>query len=549
MSIEPMSTLPLAVHLGKGRVRLPLSKTTLALPHLTILVLIITLSFLVIILVRRYNHLSHIPGPFPASLTNLWRFSKQYNAPIQPLLYQLHKTHGPIVRIGPNTVSISSPADITSVFGARAGFTKSDSYGGMRTFIPGNHGGGIGGTGSSIGSIIDIQDEKRVKAIKRAIGTVFLSKNLEAEYKPDVDTTISNLISSLQRRAEKEEPFNLYNMVQHFQLDFLLRIAFGEDAGCLRRDEDVLGLTGLTYRRLQHWYKWQAVPHLERFIFQNWLWSGRMVGKSRWAREGAARVEKRKTTREAGKATATEHDGKRKDLLDKYLAASELHPEAIPPRLLFNLVNSTIAAGTDTTVGTVTVLFYFLLTNPEVRVRLLEEISSAVREEERGVPVKYATVKGLPYLDAVIKETLRLLAVLGTTLERTVPAQGAVVAGVHLPGGTVVGCSPYVVHRDEETFGEKVDEFRPDRWLVGSHGYEISEEKRIAMEHATLSWSHGSRTCLGRNLATIEMKKLIPSILLNFEFKLCEPTLDIKFGRGILESEENPIMVRVSRKQ
>lgn len=252
-----------------------------------------------------------------------------------------------------------------------------------------------------------------------------------------------------------------------------------------------------------------------------------MVGKSRWAREGAARVEKRKAMRDEGKTAGEE--GKRTDLLDKYLAASEIHTEAIPPRLLFNLVNSTIAAGTDTTVGSVTVLFYFLLTNPGVRGKLLEEINSAVGVRVGECPVKYAAVKSLPYLDAVIKETLRLLAVLGTTLERTVPPQGAVVGGVHLPGGTVVGCSPYVVHRDEETFGDEVEEFKPERWLVDSNGNEISEEKRIAMEHATLSWSHGSRTCLGRNLATIEMKKLIPSILMNFEVCFVPVSSHIEF--------------------
>ncbi|KAM7219399.1 Cytochrome P450 [Rhypophila decipiens] len=516
-------------------------------------------------LTRRYLHLRHIPGPFLASLTNLWRFRLQYNGSIQPILYNLHKTYGPIVRIGPSTVSISSPEYITSVFGARAGFTKSDSYGGMRTFVPTSHESLIGGTGSSIGSIIDIQDEKKVKAIKRAIGTVFLSNNLEKDYEEDVDSAITKLVASLNCRAGTGKPFNLYQMVQHFQLDFLLRIAFGEDAGCLERGEDVLGLTGLTYRRLQHWYKWQAVPELERFIFQNWLWSGRMVGKSRWAREGAARVEARRLQKESEEKNGTREEGdtgRREDLLDKYLAASETHPEAIPPRLLFNLVNSTIAAGTDTTVGTVTVLFYFLLRNPKVRDRLLTELESAL-ETSAIFPVKYSAVKGLPYLDAVIKETLRLLAVLGTTLDRTVPSQGAVVGGVHLPGGTVVGCSPYVVHRHEATFGERVDEFRPERWLVDRDGINLSEEKRVAMEHATLSWSHGSRTCLGRNLAGMDMKKLIPSILMNFKaslpfpsemprsdssFELCDQALDIKFDRGILESEENPIMVTVNKK-
>ena len=87
-------------------------------------------------------------------------------------------------------------------------------------------------------------------------------------------------------------------------------IYHGEDAGCLSSGHDALGLAGLTYRRLQHWYSWQAVPGLERFVFQNWWWSGWLFGfggtKSRWAREGAARVERRRKVLEDGKGKGVE---------------------------------------------------------------------------------------------------------------------------------------------------------------------------------------------------------------------------------------------------
>ncbi|KAK3983905.1 cytochrome P450 [Cladorrhinum sp. PSN332] len=501
-------------------------------------------SYLCLAIFKRYWGLRHIKGPFLASITDLWRFRLQYSGSIQPILLQLHKRYGPIVRIGPNTISVSDPAHINTIFGARGGFTKvrqnnicgiiqSDSYGGMRTYI----------SGRSIGSIIDIQDEKRVKAIKRAIGTVFLANNL-VEYEPQVDATLENLISSLHRRADANDgkstlPFNLYTVIQHFQLDFLLLIAFGEDAGCLRQGKDVLGLAGLTYKRLQHWYSWQPAPSLERFIFQNPLWSGKFVTKSRWAREGAARVEARREEMESKAET-------KDDLLSKYFAASSKNPCSIPPHALFPLVNSTIAAGTDTTIGTLTAIFYFLLRDHKTLSNLLGELQT----HQITYPVRYSQVKSLPYLDAIIKETLRLLAVLGTTLERTVPPQGSALAlqdsqstAISLPGGTVVGCSPYVIHRHEATFGPGADRFLPERWLFAP------SDKKIAMEHATLSWSHGSRTCLGKNLAGIEMKKLVPALLLRFEFRLCDPELDIKFGRGILESEEFPIMVTATIKE
>ena len=68
----------------------------------------------------------------------------------------------------------------------------------------------------------------------------------------------------------------------------------------------------------------------------------------------------------------------------------------------------------------------------------------------------------------------------GLPLERVVPKGGATICGERFEAGTVVGISGWVVHRDRATFGEDVDVWRPERWLVG-------EEERRKMEHALLT--------------------------------------------------------------
>lgn len=83
-----------------------------------------SILLLSLVLINRYWRLRHIKGPFLASLTGLWRLRLQYSGSIDPVLYQLHKKYGPIVRIGPNTVSVSEPDHLRTVFGARGGFTK-----------------------------------------------------------------------------------------------------------------------------------------------------------------------------------------------------------------------------------------------------------------------------------------------------------------------------------------------------------------------------------------------------------------------------------------
>ena len=72
--------------------------STMAFPSLTGTLGLLTLC-LCYILFTRYWRLSHVQGPFLASFTDLWRFRLQYAGSIQPILYQLHKKYGPIVRM------------------------------------------------------------------------------------------------------------------------------------------------------------------------------------------------------------------------------------------------------------------------------------------------------------------------------------------------------------------------------------------------------------------------------------------------------------------
>lgn len=70
-----------------------------------------------------------------------------------------------------------------------------------------------------------------------------------------------------------------------------------------------------------------------------------------------------------------------------------------------------------------------------------------------------------PYLNAVIRESMRCFPSTTWPRERKVPAGGLKLNDVFLPEGTSVGCQPSVVHRDHTVFGEYTERFIPDRWL------------------------------------------------------------------------------------
>lgn len=122
----------------------------------------------------------------------------------------------------------------------------------------------------------------------------------------------------------------------------------------------------------------------------------------------------------------------------------------------------------------------------------------------------FSEARKLPYLNACIQEAFRLHPATSFSLERVVPSSGDTIDGHFVPGGTVVGCNPWVLHRDKATFGEDVDQYRPERWLG-------EPETVHRMSQTLFQFGAGSYICLGKNIAYLEIYKLIPSLMQTFE--------------------------------
>ena len=88
--------------------------------------LLIGISLLLVVfqLWRTWWRLRHIPGPFPASITNFQRVRWVTTKRAHLKLQGMHEKYGEVVRIGPNTVVFSNPEAIPTVYTARTGFPK-----------------------------------------------------------------------------------------------------------------------------------------------------------------------------------------------------------------------------------------------------------------------------------------------------------------------------------------------------------------------------------------------------------------------------------------
>lgn len=204
------------------------------------------------------------------------------------------------------------------------------------------------------------------------------------------------------------------------------------------------------------------------------------------------------------------------DFLTRLTTVQKSDPEFMTDHRVLTIVISLINAGSDTTAISLSAVFYHLLKHPEKLQKLTKELDKAVDTgtiRAKDGLVSWPDAQKLPYLDAVIQETFRIYPAAGLLLERHVPAGGATICGEYIPGGTIVGCNAWVLHRQPEVFGKDVDEFRPERWL------EASPTRLKEMKGTMFQFGAGPRTCIGRNISTLEMYKLIPSFLRRFKVR------------------------------
>lgn len=115
----------------------------------------------------------------------------------------------------------------------------------------------------------------------------------------------------------------------------------------------------------------------------------------------------------------------------------------------------------------------------------------------------------MPYLQAVIKEGLRIFPPVAGLSSKLVPPGGDTFNGIVLPEGTKIGYCAWGVFRNKEIFGEDVDVFSPERWLEEHVPIEKVRERELTLE---LIFGYGRWQCLGKNLAMIELNKVFVEV-------------------------------------
>ncbi|KAK0475559.1 cytochrome P450 [Armillaria novae-zelandiae] len=185
-----------------------------------------------------------------------------------------------------------------------------------------------------------------------------------------------------------------------------------------------------------------------------------------------------------------------------------------------------IAAGSDTTGGTLTILLFYLLRDRTVYKKLRDELDAHFNSVEEIDDPK--ALLELPYLYGVIWEGLRLGTPFGG-LPRVVGEGGSMIDGEFIPEDIIVSVPPYTQQTDPENFYPMPMEFLPERWSPEGLGPET-----ITKKDAMLCFSYGAFSCLGKVFANQELHLTVAKLMLAYDMDLPKSFDQQKFMDGVL---------------
>ena len=173
-----------------------------------------------------------------------------------------------------------------------------------------------------------------------------------------------------------------------------------------------------------------------------------------------------------------------------------------------------IGAGTETTARTLATAIYYILADNAVHERVLAEVRTVMPSSESPLP-SVAAVRQLPYLTAVITESLRIAHGVAGRLARIAPEETLYHGSYKIPSGVTFSQSLYLIHTDPAVYPNPW-EFHPERFM--------GEDTRAAKENWR-PFGKGTRSCLGINLANAEMFLTIAALIGGVDMKLVGTTL------------------------
>lgn len=215
------------------------------------------------------------------------------------------------------------------------------------------------------------------------------------------------------------------------------------------------------------------------------------------------------------------------DILSLLISARDEAGEPMSDVELRDELMTMLFAGHETTATALAWALYWIHYLPEVREKLLQEISAIDVENADAIEISK-----LPYLNAVCSETLRIYPVLFFAFPRLLQAPMQLM-GYTIPKGMVLSSCIYLVHHRPDIYPEP-KRFKPERFL-----------ERQFSPYEYFPFGGGNRRCIGAAFAMFEMKLVLAKVLSRYSLELAENRPVLPVRRGLTMAPAGGVRLRV----
>ncbi|KAJ4424214.1 hypothetical protein N0V82_001080 [Gnomoniopsis sp. IMI 355080] len=444
--------------------------------------------------------LSRIPGSKPYAITK-WRLAyEDWKGTSTRTICHLHQEYGPAVRIGPSTVSFNSLTALRTIYGPGSQYGRTSFYSMFDVY----------GKANLFTFYSTAEHGQRKKLLSHAYSKSVILKEPITTLVEEKAEKYLHLIES-----EPDQISEIFATLHYYSLDNITEFLYGRygSTSAMEGKASHRALIGDILHPSRRRLSWLTVHFrgLTKWLYTRSGVLERVVKPLLPMQKPATYTGIREFALHAYNNFRSHAESEKVDVTKEPFILNRLWPQhhSLKAEGLHDLeIASECAdhflAGIDTTSDTLMFLVW-AMSQPQNQIfqeKLREEVLSLPADalNEHGIP-KAEAVDKLVYLNAVIKETLRLYAPLPVFAPRSLMVDSEI-DGYQIPAGTVVGMAPYSLHRNAAVFKEPLT-FNPDRWLSND-----------AAELNRWFWAFlsGGRMCIGIHLAMVEMTTLTAAI-------------------------------------
>ncbi|KAL4907119.1 hypothetical protein BDW74DRAFT_121165 [Aspergillus multicolor] len=432
-----------------------------------------------------FHPLNKFPGPFSARLSSLWTPTRLSNNNMHTTLLNMHKQYGPIVRIGSSDLSIAHPDALETIYGTHTRCIKGAMY-----------------DLSHPATALQLMRDPEAHHLRRRVWSGAFSDRLLRGYEVRIRQYRRRLVERINGMIEKGENVDVTKWFNLYSFDVMGDLSFGQGFESLERGEDHWAMRLLIASQdavglnLPAWafVLIAAVPGIMGEFWKCLDFCGeRLVERSRNDPE----------IPDVSSSLLTPLKGR--DVAD-------LTPDE--KNLLYGDARLIIIAGSDTTAGALSTIFYELVRQPTHITKLRAELEPIYAEDDKDndntakTELLHSKIAHLDHLNGVINEALRLYPAVPSSLQRKTPPEGIVVDGDHIPGDMHVWCPLYTIARSELAYAQPT-EFIPERWY--------SRPELIRHKGAFAPFSLGHFNCIGRPLALMNLRVTLAQLIMEYD--------------------------------